>query len=128
MSCLACLHSSLCRRGTLPPSLSLLSSLQTLNVSTNSLTGTLPVWLGAMPAVRSADFSHNQFTGGVPDAWCDRRPVGDNYVISHNPGLQGPQVPETLTRRVEDLSWPLSCICHPRSCDPLDLACCFVCQ
>lgn len=66
-------HSAPCcaRRGTIPSSISLLSSLLSLDLGSNQLTGTLPAWLGDLPMLQQVDLSSNLLTGTIPPSACN---------------------------------------------------------
>ncbi|MEP6940368.1 MAG: hypothetical protein ABI846_11440, partial [Rudaea sp.] len=51
--------------GSLPASISAFSSLQTLNVSTNSLSGPIPT-IAALTALQNVSLEQNSFSGGLP--------------------------------------------------------------
>lgn len=52
--------------GTLPETISNLSSLQVLDLSTNQITGQLPSILGNMATLRQLELFGNQFSGTIP--------------------------------------------------------------
>ena len=53
-------------RGTIPASLSALTSLQNLNLSANNLRGTIPASLSALTALQTLDLNTNQLDGSIP--------------------------------------------------------------
>ncbi|CAI5968931.1 unnamed protein product [Closterium sp. NIES-65] len=52
--------------GTLPPAISQLTSLVSLNLSGNALTGPIPAAITSLPHLASLDLSHNQLDGSIP--------------------------------------------------------------
>lgn len=55
--------------GTLPPSLSYLTSLQTLDLATNQVTGTLPPSWGNLSSLQYFYLKANKLTGSLPPSW-----------------------------------------------------------
>jgi Leucine-rich repeat (LRR) protein len=52
--------------GTLPASLSALTSLQSLELGANALTGGIPTGIGNLPALQTLNLSRTQLGGGIP--------------------------------------------------------------
>ena len=57
--------------GTIPPDLSNLSNLKTLDLSNNQLSGTIPPELGTLPTLWFLELHGNQFSGCVPEGLRD---------------------------------------------------------
>ncbi|KAB1221567.1 LRR receptor-like serine/threonine-protein kinase ERECTA [Morella rubra] len=52
--------------GTIPVEIGHLSSLQTLDFSSNQMSGTIPVEIGHLSSLQTLDFSTNQMSGTIP--------------------------------------------------------------
>jgi len=52
--------------GSVPPELSGLAQLSSINLGENELTGPLPVELGALTSLTDLDLSNNQLSGAIP--------------------------------------------------------------
>ncbi|CAI7833589.1 unnamed protein product, partial [Closterium sp. NIES-54] len=63
--------------GSLPPSLTLLPLLSSLHLSHNLLSGPLPPLLSSLSALSTLHLSHNLFSGVIPDPICDMPMVAD---------------------------------------------------
>ncbi|KAL8538201.1 hypothetical protein ACS0TY_000243 [Phlomoides rotata] len=74
--------------GSIPDSLSNLTSLRLLNLSHNSIHGSIPPALGHMTNLEQLDLSSNQLTGGIPQTLTNLTFLGD-LDLSHN-HLVGP--------------------------------------
>jgi hypothetical protein len=52
--------------GSIPPSLSRLKGLRSLNLSSNRLSGDIPTEVGQMPGLQELDLSRNDLSGSIP--------------------------------------------------------------
>ncbi|RDX86471.1 Receptor-like protein 51, partial [Mucuna pruriens] len=55
-------------RGTIPPSITMLDSLQILNLSSNALAGEIPPSIGDLISLKNLSLASNSFSGSVPDS------------------------------------------------------------
>ncbi|BAT87209.1 hypothetical protein LR48_Vigan09g232100 [Vigna angularis] len=55
-------------KGNIPPSITMLDSLQLLNLSSNSLAGEIPSSLGDLISLTNLSLASNSFTGSIPDS------------------------------------------------------------
>ncbi|KAL8538247.1 hypothetical protein ACS0TY_000284 [Phlomoides rotata] len=69
--------------GSIPDSLSNLTSLRLLNLSHNSIHGSIPPALGHMSNLEQLDLSSNQLTGGIPQTLTSLTFLAD-LNLSHN--------------------------------------------
>ncbi|KAL2609180.1 hypothetical protein R1flu_027756 [Riccia fluitans] len=79
-----CQHSKLARTG-IPSSISVLTSLVTLDLHDNQLGGTIPTSFGQLPDLDRVDLSYNNLMGQIPPAI---RALGDRANLKGNPLLR----------------------------------------
>jgi Leucine-rich repeat (LRR) protein len=69
--------------GTLPTALLMMSGLEVLDLSHNSISGLLPA-VGFNPYLRVVDLSYNLLAGGLPDSWSQLTSL-KSLDLSNNP-------------------------------------------
>jgi Leucine-rich repeat (LRR) protein len=70
--------------GTLPESLGLLPSLQTMDLSRNEFTGRIPSTIGSLSECVMLSFSHNQLSGTVPSQFGSLQKLEQLYLQKNN--------------------------------------------
>ncbi|TKY71860.1 inactive leucine-rich repeat receptor protein kinase [Spatholobus suberectus] len=55
-------------KGNIPPSITMLDSLQVLNLSSNALAGEIPPSIGDLISLKNLSLASNSFSGSVPDS------------------------------------------------------------
>ncbi|KAH1217861.1 hypothetical protein AAZX31_13G209400 [Glycine max] len=55
-------------KGSIPPSITMLDSLQVLNLSSNSLAGEMPPSIGDLISLKNLSLASNSFSGSIPDS------------------------------------------------------------
>ncbi|XXG57298.1 hypothetical protein AAC387_Pa03g4487 [Persea americana] len=77
--------------GEIAPSLANLTSIQSLDVSNNSLTGPVPEFLTELPSLKFLNLSNNNHTGAIPTVLLERLRNGSlSLSVDNNPNLIEP--------------------------------------